>query len=155
MKTLVIYFTRSGNTKVVAEKLANKIDCDIEEIVDNKKRTGFIGSAGAYLSPINKKTTIKDIRSDLGKYDLVIIGTPVWWYTISPALTEFLSRYKEKMTDVALMYTCDKDMKINAEADVKDLFGKAAVSTIGIESGSIKDKTFEKKLDEFIKGAGL
>jgi len=151
MKMLIVYFTRTGNTKVVAEWLAKELDCDIEEIVDNKKRTGFIGSAGAYLSPINKKTTIKKIKADLEKYDKIILGTPTWWYTIAPAAREFITKNKSKINNIALFYTCDKETKIKAVADVKDLFGKAPSPAVCIESGTIKDKTFRKKIDWFVK----
>lgn len=151
MKTLVAYFTRTGNTKVAAKELAKKLDCDIEEIVDNKKRTGVIGSTGAYISPINKKTTIKKIKADLEEYDMVILGTPIWWYTISPATREFVKKYKGKIDKFSLLYTCDKDIKVNAEKELKELFGKAPVLTMGIESGTIKRGKFKKKLDKFKK----
>ncbi len=150
MKTLVVYYTRTGYTKIVAESVAKGLDCDIEEIVDNKKRNGFIGSAGAYLSPVNKKTTIEEIKADLRKYDTVIVGTPIWWYTISPAAREFITKNKSKIDDMALFYTCGKDTRINVEADVTDLFGKSPSANVGIESETIKNKTFEKKVDSFV-----
>lgn len=155
MKALVVYFTRTGNTKVVAEFLAGKLDCDIEEIVDDKKRTGFIGSAGAYISPINKKTTIKKIKADLKKYDTIILGTPIWWYTIAPAAREFITKNKSRINDIALFYTCVKETKIKAVEDVKDHFGKAPCSAVCIESESIKNMTFGKKIESFIKESNM
>ena len=136
MKCIVMYYSRSGNTKVVANALAKELGCDIEEIVDDKKRTGVIGSAGAYLSR-SKKTTIKEIKANLDEYDVVIVGTPIWWYTLTPAAWEFVSRYKGRIDRMSLLYTCDKDVRIHAEKDVRELYGNDHVLTVGIESGTI------------------
>ena len=35
---------------------------------------------------------IKPLNIDLGKYDEVILGTPVWWYTFAPAMHTFLKK---------------------------------------------------------------
>ncbi len=151
MNALVVYFTRTGNTKALAEALAKEMDCDIEEIVDNKKRTGVIGSAGAYLAPINKKTTIKKVKAKVSDYDLVIIGTPVWWYTNSPATNEFMKMYKGKIKKAALFYTCDVDKGVNSERDFKKDLGKKATITYGFTSGAIKNGSFKKKMKKFAK----
>jgi flavodoxin len=43
MKTLIVYFSKSGTTKKLAEKLANIFKADIETLIDKKKRSGLIG----------------------------------------------------------------------------------------------------------------
>ncbi len=151
MKALVVYYTRTGNTKNVAESIAKELDCDIEEILDNKKRTGLIGSAGAYLNP-KSPTTIKDMKTDPKGYDIVIIGTPIWWYTCTPAVNAYLNKYKEHVKKAAFFYTCGANAKINAMPDMEKLLGMAPAATLGIEARSIKNKTFRNNLDRFING---
>ncbi len=46
MKSLVVYYTRTGNTRFVAQTIAAEIGADVEEVVDLKKRSGVLG----YLS---------------------------------------------------------------------------------------------------------
>jgi flavodoxin len=43
MKTLVVYYSRTGTTRKVAEAIAGILRCDIEEVVDTKKRSGILG----------------------------------------------------------------------------------------------------------------
>ncbi|MCK5560420.1 MAG: hypothetical protein KAJ51_07485 [Thermoplasmata archaeon] len=153
MKSIVVYFTRTGNTKVVANTISEKLGCDIEEIVDNKKRTGFIGTTGAYFTPINKKTTIKNIKAHLSDYDMVLLGSPIWWYTMAPAASEFIKKYKDQINNLALFYTCGVDKKIRAVSDLEELYGKPPNSTLVVESRNVKEKTFEGKIDTFIKNS--
>ena len=150
MRTLVVYYTRTGNTRTVAESLAKGLDCDIEEIGDNKKRTGFIGSTGAYLNP-RAVTTIKDTKYNPKYYDPIILGTPIWWYTYAPAVTAYLNRFREHLKKAAFFYTCDANVNIKALWDMEKLLGMAPVATLGIESGSIRNNTFEKKVRRFVK----
>ena len=43
MKVLVVYYSRTGNTKFVAEAIAQSLEADIEEIKDKKNRMGVFG----------------------------------------------------------------------------------------------------------------
>jgi len=43
MKTLVVYYSRTGKTKFVAEKIAVELKADVEEVVDLKSRSGRFG----------------------------------------------------------------------------------------------------------------
>ncbi len=43
-----------------------------------------------------KKPEIQSIDKDLSKYDEIIVGSPVWWYTIAPVIRTFLTKYDLK-----------------------------------------------------------
>jgi flavodoxin len=43
MKALVVFYSRTGATKQVAEALAESLNCDSEELIDTKKRGGPLG----------------------------------------------------------------------------------------------------------------
>ena len=96
MKKLVVYYSYTGNTEKIALKLSEKLSCDIlklepkfpfstdyQEVVDEYQNNSIS----------NKEVEIKDISINLEEYDEIIIGTPVWWYTISPVVVTFLKRY--------------------------------------------------------------
>lgn len=94
MKTLLVYYSYTGNTKIIVDIIKEKVDCDVVEL---KPKTPFLEEdyqaiVDKYQSNESSKecVEIEDINIDLSDYEKVIIGTPVWWYTITPVLREFL-----------------------------------------------------------------
>lgn len=63
-RKIVIYHSYSGHTKMIANIIKKKIDCDVLELEPKY-----------------------EFSSD---YDEIIIGSPVWWYSITPVVREFL-----------------------------------------------------------------
>ena len=94
-KKLIVYFTYTNNTKKIAEKIKAKLNCDILEIKPVKPYVSDYDTV-VRLEQNNetaKKTPdIEKINVDLSKYDEIILGTPVWWYTIAPVIRTFLKQ---------------------------------------------------------------
>lgn len=94
-KKLIVYFTYTNNTKKIAEKIKAKLNCDILEIKPVKPYDSDYDTV-VRLEQNNetaKKTPdIEKINVDLSKYDEIILGTPVWWYTIAPVIRTFLKQ---------------------------------------------------------------
>jgi len=92
VKSLVVYYSRSGRTRKVGELIAQKLKSDIEEIVDKQNRSGMKGylfsGRDAFL---NKFTQIQSSDVNLSNYDLVIIGSPIWAGKMPPAIRTFLN----------------------------------------------------------------
>ena len=64
MKTLVAYYSRSGNTRFVAQKIAEGLDADLCEIVDKKNRNGkWVFLTGGYSAFREKLTEIEVTKS--------------------------------------------------------------------------------------------
>ncbi len=95
MKTLVVYYSRTGMTKKVGEEIAGLLKADSEEIIDLKKRSGAIGFMVSGKDAMqNKLAKIKPIEKDPKKYDRIIIGTPVWGSNMAPAIRTYLTDNK-------------------------------------------------------------
>ena len=93
MKTIVIYYSYSGHTKMIANRIKEKLNCDIQEIVPIKPYSSDYQSlVNNTEDNLQSKVTpeIKPLDIDLSRYDKIIIGTPVWWYTITPPVRTFL-----------------------------------------------------------------
>ena len=73
MKVLVVYYSRTDTTRKVAKALANRLACDVEEVVDTVDRHGLRGRLRAGRdATMNRLTTIQDVLYDPSQYDLVI-----------------------------------------------------------------------------------
>ena len=92
-KTLVAYYSYSGNTKTVAEKIKQLIDADLFEI---KPSLDYPADYNAVVSQAQKeknqgyKPQLKE-NIDISNYDTIFIGTPVWWYTFATPVRTFLT----------------------------------------------------------------
>lgn len=96
MATLVTYFSASGVTKRVAEKIANAIDADIFEIVPETPYTqadlDYTNSNSRSTIEMKDKTFRPPIKEtiDVSNYDTILIGFPVWWYTAPTIINTFI-----------------------------------------------------------------
>ena len=79
MKTLIVFFSRTGHTRKVAEKLQAELRCDLEELHDEKKRSGFWGYFFSGRDAMQKRPAkLTQLKSNPAEYELVILGTPIW-----------------------------------------------------------------------------
>lgn len=93
MKMLIIYYSRSGNTKYIAEKLREKTGGDVFEI--ETVRT-YPPEYSATTEEAKRELQTGDLPAlkkkppDMSSYDLILVGSPVWWYTVSTPVMSFL-----------------------------------------------------------------
>ena len=107
-KTLVVFYSRSGNTKFVAEQIARKFEAELEEILEKKGRQGMIGYILAGRdATLNRKSEVHDFKKNPAEFDLIFIGTPVWAYNVTPAIRSYLTQYNLEGKRVVLFATQD------------------------------------------------
>ncbi len=119
-KVLVAYFSWSGNTKSIAEKIQTQTGADIFEITPV---TPYPSDYNETAYGIAKEQKEKGIHppinnTDISSYDVIFVGTPAWWYTMAPPVMTFLAENNfEGKTVVPFVthgggggYTIDKDM---------------------------------------------
>ncbi len=152
MKILVVFYSRSGRTKKVAEAISEILKCDKEEIFDTKNRKGIPGflSAGTDAS-LRRLTAIKEIKNNPSLYDLVIIGTPIWSSNISTPIRTYLSLHKEDFKNVAFFCT-----QLGSDAkkifnDMKNLSQKTPLALLKLTSREVARDQYMQKVKEFIK----
>ena len=155
MKKIVVYYSYTGNTKKIANMIKEKLNCDILELTPKIPfSTDYQAVVDEYQnnSIQNKSVEINDIKIDLNQYDEIIVGTPVWWYTISPVIRTFLTKYdltgktiKPFATNAGwLGHTFQEIQKLCPNSKVEDEMN------IVFESYSDKLKTGEKEIDNWI-----
>ena len=93
MKTAIIYYTMSENTKYAAEKIAEILGADLIQISPQKayKDKGFVkfiwGGRSALMGEAPK---LMPYQFDAASYDRIILGTPIWASTFAPPIRSFI-----------------------------------------------------------------
>ena len=96
-KVLVTYFSASGETRMVAQKIADNINGDLFEIrakqpytladlnwQDKKSRSSV------EMNDKSSRPEIEETVSKLDNYNTILIGFPVWWYTAPTIINTFI-----------------------------------------------------------------
>ena len=105
-KVLVVFYSRSGTTRRIAKALSEALKCDLEEITEPRRRTGFLGYIRSLLEASRKRpSTIAPKKHDVSLYDLVIIGTPVWAWSLSSPVRAYLMATASQLPKVAFFCT--------------------------------------------------
>jgi menaquinone-dependent protoporphyrinogen IX oxidase len=105
-RILVVYFSRTGTTRSVAAALSKILVCDLEEIFESKSRLGFFGYWRSIFEARGQQSSqILPIRKNPSAYDLVIIGTPVWAWSLSSPVRAYLMQNAGRLADVAFFCT--------------------------------------------------
>lgn len=100
MKKLVAYFSATGVTKNLAEKLAKVIGADIFEIVPMKPYTdedldwtNKNSRSSVEMQNLQSRPEIKNKLDNMQDYDVVYVGFPIWWYVAPTIINTFLEQY--------------------------------------------------------------
>ena len=105
MKSLVVYYSRSGNAQFVAQTIAAELGSDVEEVVDLKNRGGIFGFlSGGFDATRGRETKIGETKKSPVDYDLVVVGTPVWSSRPTPAIRTYLRKNDFSGLKVALFF---------------------------------------------------
>ena len=93
-KILVAYFSWSGNTQFIAEKINKQVGGDMFRIETTTPYPEDYNEAAYGVAKKQHeegtKPELKD-NGDVSSYDIIFIGTPAWWYEMAPAVKTFLS----------------------------------------------------------------
>jgi flavodoxin len=152
MKTLVVYYSRTGTTKKAAEALAAELKCDVEEIFDIRDRKGPIGFLMAGRDAGAKNLTeLRKTKSDLSQYGLVVVGTPIWAWNLSTPIRTYLTQNRASLKKVAFFCTQGSDGSEIAFREMASLCGTGPLATLALCSGDVWKGDFLGKIREFAK----
>ncbi|MCX7705323.1 MAG: hypothetical protein N2115_03575 [bacterium] len=157
-KFLVVYYSRTGITKKIAQEIAEYLSSDIEQIIDEKDRSGIRGfMTGGRDAMKRELTQIKPVEKDPANYDIVIIGTPVWAANITPAIRTYIMQNREKFKNVAFFCTTGGTGIEKTFIEMEVVCKKKPIATFAATSIEVKKNTYQgfKEFIEKIKSHNL
>jgi flavodoxin len=150
MNTLVVFYSRKGNTKKAGEEIAKALGCDSEEIFDTKKRTGFLNYLPAGRDAKKKKLTVLvEPKKDPSQYDLVVIGTPIWAGLMSVPVRTYINLKKDALKKVAFFSTGGGGENTGLFSDMGEACGNSPVATLGLKTKDVNKGQIADKIKEF------
>lgn len=139
-KILVVYYSRSGNTKQIAEYIKEKVGADIlkietvktypinyDEMLDYAKKEQSNG----------ERPELKTININIEEYDTIFLGYPIWWGEIATPVYTFLDQYDLSEKKIAPFVTSGSSGLSGTPDDIKREEPKSEV----LEAMSITSST--------------
>ena len=154
MKTTIVFYSYDGNCKFVSEQISSLLKADVVQIepVKEKRRSKFgMIFVGAGQVIFNRKPALKPYTFDAAESDLIIIGTPVWAGSPSPAIKSFLSKSKITGKKLAL-FVCHGGGPGNALEKLKaELKDNTIIAELSLQD-PVKDAEKAKiQIEEWVK----
>ncbi len=151
-KVLIVYYSQTDNTAYLARKLQEKTGADMFRLETVKAyprdNPGRIDVPKAEWKTGNLPA-LKQMPANLSQYDLILVGTPVWFGTVSNPVKSFLKQADLGGKKVAVFFTYGGNPG-NIQSDFKSLAKNAVVLEGFGKSRPQQDKMVDSELDRWL-----
>lgn len=157
-KILVAYFSASGVTKNAAEKLAKAANANLFEIkpvrtytdadldwTDKKSRSTI------EMNDLSSRPEIAEKCENMGSYDVVFVGFPIWWYVEPRIIDTFLDSYDFSGKTVIPFATSGGSGLGKTAENFKKLLGKNVI----VKDGKMLTRASKNDVSGWVKSLGL
>lgn len=143
---LVVYTTRTGHSRMLAEKLGTLLGAPVHEVIDLVNRKGFFGFIFSGFQAVSKKATpIREAEINLSNYDGVVIVVPVWASNLTPPMRTWLQNHKRDLAGkpIAVLGSCKGSDPQTYANNIKEEFPPVKACSVCLEK--------ESNVDDFLK----
>ena len=146
-KVLVAYFSASGVTAGVADKLSKAIGADLFEIKPAQPYTNADldwtnkkSRSSVEMDDRNSRPAIANKVTDMSKYDVVFVGFPIWWYREPSIIDTFMESYDFSGKEVVPFATSGGSGMGDSGSIMQKLAPKATVDSGKRFSSGVSEK---------------
>jgi flavodoxin len=156
MTSLVVYYSLTGKTKLVAQAIAETLNAALVEIEETRPRKPgpFIYLTGGAAAFMNRGSKINPIDVDLKQYERIFIGSPNWGSRPAPAINSFIYQTNFEGRSIIPFFsmggTNAKGALANMTAKIEKRQGKVAGS-FAITSYGLSDEEIITRAKEAVK----
>ena len=156
-KTLVLYYSQTSNTKLVADEIAKRLDADIEEIKAVSPYDGdFMQTIERCMQERQEGILpdIQPIKSDISKYEVIFIGYPIWFGTYAPPVITFLKNVDLSGKKIVPFCTFGSGGLESSVNDLKEAQPNAEILRgYGVRAARLD--AVPQEIDQFLKANGF
>ena len=111
-KTLIIYYSRTGKSRLISQVLQKELNAQVLEIKDLEDRSGTLGYAGAGFDGFfDRHTTIDPTKADLSPYSNIVIVSPIWNWKLCTPIHTFIDNNRLDGKTVVLFTNGNNDIR--------------------------------------------
>lgn len=148
--TLIVYFSRSGNTARLAAQLADRLNADISPILETRSRKDALGILRSLFEALSRRRPpIRPPEHQPAVYDLVIVGTPVWASHMASPVRSYLGNYGPHCKQLAFFCTMGGSGAEKAFAEMAQLAGTKPLATLAVRADQLGAGTHLKDIKLF------
>ncbi len=156
MKSLVAYYSLTGNTKLVAQVITEALNATAVEITETKPRKirPLVYLIGGFQAAMNRGSKTNPINVDLKQYERIFIGSPIWNSRPVPAINSFIYQTDFEGRHVIPFFTMGGDNADKALANITPKIEKNQGKVIGsfaIKSYKVSHEQIIARAEEAIK----
>ena len=134
MKTLIVYYSFSGNNELLAKKLQSLLNCQIMKISEHKKRTNF----SIVLDILLKRTPkLNPPTLQITDYEYIIFVAPIWAGKIASPLKAFIKSLDEKIIKYSFISLCGSRDNGNVASELTSLTGRKPFKLLEIAANDL------------------
>jgi flavodoxin len=140
-RTLIVYHSRSGYTRRIARALARRLDADLDEIHIVQPMGGIVGYTLCAIEAIaGLAPALKPAHRDPAAYDLVVVGTPVWFWSLSSPVRSWLETHPLLRQRVAFFCTMGGSGATRVFDAMSELGRCTPVATLALTDSEIEHR---------------
>ena len=154
MKILTVYFSKTGHTKAIAEMIHKAVGGELGEIRTKRSYAPSYGMAVLQGGWEQLRKSLPELAEmpDTAEYDVICVGSPVWWFTLTPAVKSFISKAEWKGKRIYPFFTSGGQPGKTAN-DFKRLLEDKGALVGGSLSVPYKRNLPQRPVDEIIRWA--
>ncbi|MCK5010056.1 MAG: hypothetical protein KAS98_06200 [Deltaproteobacteria bacterium] len=150
-KPIIVYYSRTGKTRIVANALKEQLTCEIAEIKSTEDREGFWGVITCVLdSLLDRDDIIEPFNKDLKGYNPIIIASPIWIGKLSSPARTFIKQAELKDKEVDIFLTYNGKLTEEKEKALEDKITSQGIELKCLYKIITKEKTEEEVQKEVI-----
>ncbi len=152
MKSLVVFYSLTGNTSLVASKIAALLKADTERILCQKPYKGPWGYfKAAYHSLTGRSVPIQASKIAPHDYDLIVVAGPIWAGRIAPPVRSFLHDYRGHSKHMAFCVTYGGSQPDYSFRQMEEFSGIKPVATLSVTAEEITEGHYDLPVRTFVK----
>lgn len=154
-RILVCYYSMTGNTRRLAEEIAQATGAPLEEIAEPRPRRGLTGVLRALFDALTRRQPpLLPGRTDPATVDLLLLGGPIWAQRLASPVRTYAARHAGRAPRVAFFCTQGGKGAEAAFAELETLCGHARVAALVVDARHLDRAAHADALRDFVAQLG-